>query len=87
MWATPKETADLVTFTEEILSGKLHFSCSAKFRLIIKPLKETNLLGFLGVLLEEYLSWKKGTSNLLKKKFLNILTYCKKHIILRIKIF
>ena len=24
-----QETADLVTFTEEILSGKLHFLCSA----------------------------------------------------------
>ena len=23
-----KETADLVTFTEEILNGKLHFLCS-----------------------------------------------------------
>ena len=24
MWPNPKETADLVTFTEEIFSGKLH---------------------------------------------------------------
>ena len=24
----PQETADLVTFTEEILNGKLHFLCS-----------------------------------------------------------
>ena len=24
----PQETADLVTFTEEILNGKLHFSCN-----------------------------------------------------------
>ena len=28
MWPNPKETADLVTFTEEILNGKLHFLCS-----------------------------------------------------------
>ena len=28
MWPNPQETADLVTFTEEILNGKLHFSCS-----------------------------------------------------------
>ena len=28
MWPNPKETADLVTFTEEICNGKLHFSCS-----------------------------------------------------------
>ena len=25
MWSNPQETADLVTFTEEILNGKLHF--------------------------------------------------------------
>ena len=28
MWPNPQKTADLVTFTEEILSGKLHFLCS-----------------------------------------------------------
>ena len=26
MWPNPQKTADLVTFTEEILTGKLHFS-------------------------------------------------------------
>ena len=25
MWPNPQETVDLVTFTEEILNGKLHF--------------------------------------------------------------
>ena len=25
MWANPQETVDLVTFTEEIRNGKLHF--------------------------------------------------------------
>ena len=25
MWPNPQETADLVTFTEEILNGKLYF--------------------------------------------------------------
>ena len=29
MWPNPLETADLVTFTEKILHGKLHFFCSA----------------------------------------------------------
>ena len=29
MWPNPQETADLVTFTGEILTGKLHFLCSA----------------------------------------------------------
>ena len=28
MWANPQESADLVTVTEEILNGKLHFLCS-----------------------------------------------------------
>ena len=28
MWPNPQETADLVTFTKEILNGKLHFLCS-----------------------------------------------------------
>ena len=29
MSPNPQETADLITFTEEILNGNLHFSCSA----------------------------------------------------------
>ena len=33
MWPNPQETADLVTFTEEIPNGKLHFLCSAAIRL------------------------------------------------------
>ena len=28
MLPNPQDTADLVTFTEEILNGKLHFLCS-----------------------------------------------------------
>ena len=28
MWPNPQETTDLVTFTEEILNGKLYFLCS-----------------------------------------------------------
>ena len=31
MWPNPQETMDLVTFTEEILNGKLHFLCSDVF--------------------------------------------------------
>ena len=30
MRPNPQETADLVTFTEEILNGKLHFLCSVR---------------------------------------------------------
>ena len=29
MWPNPQETEDLVTFTEEIFNGKLHFLYSA----------------------------------------------------------
>ena len=29
MWLIPQKTADLVTFTENNLSGKLHFWCSS----------------------------------------------------------
>ena len=28
MWPNPQETADLVTYNEEILNGKFHFLCS-----------------------------------------------------------
>ena len=31
MWPNPKETADLVRFTEETLNGKRHFLCHEKF--------------------------------------------------------
>ena len=30
MWPNPQETSDLVTFTEELLHGKLHFLCSER---------------------------------------------------------
>ena len=31
MWPNPQETVDLVTFTEEIHDGKLHFFVQCKF--------------------------------------------------------
>ena len=31
MWPNPQFPADLVTFTEEILNGKLHFLCSVEY--------------------------------------------------------
>ena len=39
MWPNPLEIADLVTFTEEILNGKLNFLCSLTFPL---PYKNTH---------------------------------------------
>ena len=32
MWPNHQETVNLVTFTEEILNGKLHFLCSVNSR-------------------------------------------------------
>ena len=32
MWPKPQESADLVTFTEEFLNGKLRFLCSVSHR-------------------------------------------------------
>ena len=33
MWPNPQETADLVTFTEEILNGKFYFLCCVKLNI------------------------------------------------------
>ena len=33
MSANPQDTADLVTFNEEIFNGKLHFLCSVRAEL------------------------------------------------------
>ena len=42
MWPNQQETADLVTFTEEILNGKLNFLCSestlTKLDILVKDL-------------------------------------------------
>ena len=32
MWSNPQISADLVTFTEEIFNGKLHFLCSVSLK-------------------------------------------------------
>ena len=39
MWPNPQETANLVTFTEEIVYGKLHFLCSESRNFGRQPLK------------------------------------------------
>ena len=45
MWPNPQETADLVTFTEEIINGKLHFLCSViKLTKICKENQMWNVL-------------------------------------------
>ena len=35
MWPNPQETADLITFTEEILNGKLYFCAVKKCKIFI----------------------------------------------------
>ena len=43
MWPNPQETADLVTFTEEIPNGKLHFLFSDIWsKCLEKDLQEYN---------------------------------------------
>ena len=41
MWPNPQETADLVTFSEEILTGKLHFLCSVDISKTTKTMTKT----------------------------------------------
>ena len=40
MWPNPQSPADLVTFTEEILKGKLHFLCSVGIMYHTRSLKK-----------------------------------------------
>ena len=42
MWPNPQFPADLVTFTEEILNGKLHFLCSVKLKLKLTTILNMN---------------------------------------------
>ena len=36
MWSNPQETADLVTFTEEILNGNFYFLCCVRCKWTLK---------------------------------------------------
>ena len=58
MWPNPQKTADLVTFTEEILNGKLYFLCSVN-RVPNSPLDSGHVFATLVVPLlgvNEYMS-------------------------------
>ena len=39
-FSSKQETADLVTFTEKILNGKLHFLCSVRCRIKARTLSK-----------------------------------------------
>ena len=43
MWPNSQGTADLVTFTQEILNGKLHFLCSVINYQLIRPMNYASL--------------------------------------------
>ena len=43
MWPNPQETADLVTFTEEIFNGNLQFLCSENYGKVSKSNHEETL--------------------------------------------
>ena len=45
MWPNPQETAELITFTEEIFNGKLHFLRSVK-EIVLLPCVEKLLRKF-----------------------------------------
>ena len=40
MWPNPKETTDLVIFTEEILNGKLYYLCRLNFNELVLQSKK-----------------------------------------------
>ena len=44
MWPNPQFPADLITFAEEILSGKLHFLCSESTNSIQTALKDNDVV-------------------------------------------
>ena len=46
MWPNLQQTADLVTFTEEIFNGKLHFLCSAGSRIPSEFFKNTVFIDY-----------------------------------------
>ena len=46
MRSNPQETADLVTFTDEILNGKLHFLCSENEKCIAQSATTHSALAF-----------------------------------------
>ena len=67
MWPKPQETANLVTFTEEILNGKVHFLCSATW-LVVKGncAKTTTNPAELFLADQKGTLWRKGLTILAK---------------------
>ena len=68
MWQNPQEAADLVTFTEEILNGKLHFLC---IEWNISKKDNGKLSKWYRTLLAESIIVTKKLSNLASKQMRN----------------
>ena len=66
MWQNPQETADLVTFTEEILNGKLHFLCSVKDELSVTFKLNLRFEDFINSLIHRQISCSKDKSELVQ---------------------
>ena len=49
MWPNPLETVDLVTFTEEILKGKIIFHAMEQFEYFINPSSDDFTVTHIGV--------------------------------------
>ena len=66
MGLNPQETADLATFTEEILNGKLYFLCSEYY---MGFLEHILLFAYfhIDILFEDYLMGASRLKNLLLK--------------------
>ena len=73
----PQETADLVTFTEEILHGKLHFLCSVWVKIF--DLKDNNSQ-WNPVLLIIEISMCSPISNVSLKRLLNQMNTVKSNV-------
>ena len=52
MWPNPQESADLVTFTEEILNGKLHFFMQCEMRYYLQKNRDSSRWWWTNDLLE-----------------------------------
>ena len=55
MWPNPQKTADLVTFNDEILNGKLHFLCSADISHLCKKPKTVPAVNIYSITHLQYL--------------------------------
>ena len=78
MWPNPQETADLVTFTEEILNGKPHFFCSV-------PSLDMILTDHHQVLMTIFSTFEEGKKLKQTEVEVNIMIKMKRHGLINLK--